>query len=156
MKKNMFSMLTEAQYEGLLADAVTEEYPAKSVIFREGDSGDSLYYIVSGDVSVRVKDDNGRQRWLTRLATGDFFGELSLFDGRPRSATIVAREQTRLKVITREMFWRHVAENPIVAGLVMQALGQRLREANRHIARLYVHLKETQQDTTTVTQSYVV
>jgi CRP/FNR family transcriptional regulator, cyclic AMP receptor protein len=136
VKKTIFSMLPEAQREALLSDSVVEEYAPKSSIFDEGGPGDSLYYIVSGEVSVRVKDDKGRQRRLTRLSAGDFFGELSLLDGRPRSATIVAMEQTQVRVIARDKFWRHAAENPIVAALVMQALAQRLREANRHIARL--------------------
>ena len=156
MKKSMLSMLTEEQYEALLSDAAVEEYAAKARIFEEGGPGDSLYYIISGEVSVRVKDDNGRQRRLTRLEAGDFFGELSLLDGRPRSATVVAREHTQLRVITRDKFWRHAAENPIVAAQVMQALAQRLRETNRHVARLYVHLTETSQNADGVAQSFVV
>jgi hypothetical protein len=79
----------------LLFDELTaEEY--LEIIVKEGDPGDSMFIICSGEVSVRTRDRTGKEVELARLFEGDFFGEVSLLTGRPRTATITSITPTEL------------------------------------------------------------
>lgn len=105
---------------GMLADEV--DVQAGKVLMRQGDSGSDMMVIVSGGVSV--ERDGSR---LNTLGPGDFFGEIALVDGGPRTATVTAEEPTRLLVITHRDFHSMMDEFPEVADQVMNALANRVR-----------------------------
>jgi len=105
---------------------------AKSVasntrLFRQGDSGDSLYLIDSGKIRISIKDEDGHQVVLAELAEGDFFGEMALIDGKQRSADADVIEDARLVVLSRPDFLSFVRANPDVALEMLSAVSNRLR-----------------------------
>lgn len=118
----LFSGLDRRRMErlGMLADEV--DVPAGKVLMRQGESGSDMMVVVRG--SVAVERDGNR---LNTLGPGDFFGEIALVDGGPRTATITAEEPTTLLVITHRDFHSMMDEFPEVAAQVMNALANRVR-----------------------------
>lgn len=105
---------------GMLADEV--DVPAGKVLMRQGESGSDMMVVVRG--SVAVERDGNR---LNTLGPGDFFGEIALVDGGPRTATVTAEELTMLLVISHRDFHSMMDEFPEVASQVMNALANRVR-----------------------------
>lgn len=118
--------------------AVTRErgYPRGSVIVFEDDPGDALFIVREGRVKVVLIGEDGREVILGILGVGDHFGELSLIDGQPRSAHVIAMEDSRLLVLRREDFRLRVQESPRVGWALMQELSMRLRRADQQIGSL--------------------
>jgi CRP-like cAMP-binding protein len=118
----LFSTFDTRQLErlGMLADEV--DVPAGKVLMRQGESGMDLMVIVSGSVAI----DRDGQR-LSTLGTGDFFGEIAVLDGGPRTATATAAEPSSLLVITHRDFHSMLDEFPEVAAKVLNALAHRIR-----------------------------
>lgn len=105
---------------GMLADEV--DVPAGKVLMRQGDSGTDMMVVVRGGVAV--ERDGAR---VNTLGPGDFFGEIALVDGGPRTATVTAEEPSTLLVISHREFHSMMDEFPEVAGQVMNALANRVR-----------------------------
>jgi len=106
-----------------LADEV--EVPAKKRLTSEGETGRELFVIIEGNAVVRTS----KGRTVT-LGPGEFFGEMSLIDGGPRSATVEATTPMRLLVVGHREFWELLSKAPLISKRVMRALSQRLREAD--------------------------
>ena len=120
-----------------LAELVRERgYPKGSIIVFEDDPGDSLFIVRSGRVKVVLVGEDGREVILTILGPGEHFGELSLIDGQPRSAHVIAVEDTQLVVLRREDFRKRVDQSPALAWALLTALSRRLRRADEQIGRL--------------------
>ena len=117
---------------------VTREksYPRGSVILFEDDPGDALFIVREGRVKVVLVGEDGREVILGVLGVGDHFGELALIDDQPRSAHVIAMEDSTLLVLRREDFRRRVEETPAVAWSLMQELSRRLRRADDKIGGL--------------------
>jgi CRP/FNR family cyclic AMP-dependent transcriptional regulator len=111
-------------------------YPRGSIIVFEDDPGDSLFIVRAGRVKVVLIGEDGREVILGILGVGDHFGELSLIDGQPRSAHVIAMEDSQLIVLRREDFRRRVEESPAVAWALLVELSRRLRRADEQIGRL--------------------
>jgi CRP/FNR family cyclic AMP-dependent transcriptional regulator len=105
---------------GMLADEV--DVPAGAVLMKQGESGTDMMVIVSG--AVAVERDGER---LNTLGAGDFFGEIALVDGGPRTASVTAAEPTRLLVISHRDFHSLMEEFPEIAAQVLNALAHRIR-----------------------------
>ena len=105
-------------------------------IVHAGDSTDSLYILLSGRAKVTNVDGEGREIILAWLGQGEFFGEMGLIDGSPRSANVVATEICELLVLSKDAFERCMQDNFQVAQRLMQILVRRLREADRNIESL--------------------
>ena len=133
-----------ALFRGLGRDAlqrfaeVTREkrYPKGSVIVFADDPGDSLYIVRAGRVKVVLLGDDGREVILGVLGVGEHFGELSLIDDQPRSAHVIALEDSVLLVLRREEFRRRVEASPAVAWALLGELSRRLRTADKKIGGL--------------------
>src|SRR3972149_3342292 len=106
-----------------LADEV--EVQAGRRLARAGDTGRELFLIVAGEAGARPA--RGR---AIRLGRGDFFGEMSLIDGAPRSATVDAATGMRLLVVGQREFWQLLSTVPSITRRIMAAMAERLREAN--------------------------
>ncbi|MDQ6828045.1 MAG: Crp/Fnr family transcriptional regulator [Gemmatimonadota bacterium] len=111
-------------------------YPRGSVILFEDDPGDSLFVVREGRVKVVLIGEDGREVILAILGSGDHFGELSLIDGAPRSAHVIAMDDARLIVLRREDFRRRVEESPSLAWAMLAELSRRLRRADSQIGSL--------------------
>lgn len=120
----LFAALSTAQLQRVARLADEVEVSQGKRLATAGEPGHELYVIVDGQATVRLP--GGR---TVRLGPGEFFGEMSLVDGGPRSATVDAATPMRLLVIGHREFWTLLAEAPALAAKVMRALSQRLREA---------------------------
>jgi CRP-like cAMP-binding protein len=96
------------------------------IIFHEGDSNQELYVIVSGKVDI-VKHFGATPRTLATMHAGDFFGELAIFEDRPRSADAVGAEQGILFVLSPERFRQIVLQEPAIAFEIFRVLSLRIR-----------------------------
>ncbi|MCR6492416.1 Crp/Fnr family transcriptional regulator [Cellulomonas sp. P24] len=120
----------------LLSSMTPLEFARGAAIFHEGDPGDRLYVIASGKIKLGRRSNDGRENLLAVIGPGEMFGELSLFDPGPRtaSATVVA-DAVVLELDHAELnTW--LADHPKVAIHLLQALGHRLRRTNETLADL--------------------
>jgi len=126
------SLLEECSRKQLKAVAkITEvvEVPAETVLARQGDPGNEYYLIMAGSARVELSP-----RRRARLKPGDYFGEMSLLDGEPRSATVVAETPMRLMVIKRRDFSTLLREAPELTQSILATLSRRLRQAEKALA----------------------
>lgn len=131
----LFSGLTEHELNALSKVAVKKVVPKNTILFTEGDSSDSLYVICKGKIKVTITDNAGNEVILSILDSGDYFGEMSLIDSEPRSATVVSKEPTELLVFAKKDFMEIFSSNPIAFNL-LKGLLKRIREANKQIESL--------------------
>lgn len=132
----LFKDLNDADI-GIMEGLAMEKIVAKGqVVLTEGDDGDSLFTIVAGRVKVFIGDEDGREIILKILGPGDFFGEMSLIDKQPRSASVATIETSTFRVLSHEDFEVCLTKAPRIASTVMQALAKRLRDADRKISTL--------------------
>ena len=131
-----FTQLSDRELEVVRAVASERTYPKNAVVLTEGEMGDSLYMIQSGKVKVVIGDEEGRELILKILGPGDFFGEMSMIDKQPRSASVTTIEPATFLVLSNAAFERCVEQAPRIANMVMQILAQRVREADRKIGTL--------------------
>jgi CRP-like cAMP-binding protein len=113
--------------------------PAGSVLVAQDEPGDALFVIAQGRVKVALFGENGRELTLSILQPGDFFGEMSLLDSRPRSANVVALDDTIVLALSRDGFRAHLAAHPQTAVNILGELANRLRRADETIAQLALH-----------------
>ena len=104
--------------------------PQNTRLFRQGDTGDAMYLIESGRVRISIRDHDKQELTLAELAQGDFFGEMSIIDGRQRSADAQVIESARLAVLSRDAFLTFVRKKPDVALEMLSALTDRLRRTD--------------------------
>ena len=126
----LFASLDDTAARHLRSLLLVQDIKSNSAIFRAGDSGDSLCLIESGRVRISVTDQDGKLVILAELAGGDFFGEMALIDGQPRSADATVIEDARLAVLSREDFLSFVRGNPDVAMEMISAVSHRLRRTD--------------------------
>src|SRR5688572_28972389 len=131
-----FTSLTDRELDVVRAVASEKAYPKTAVVLTEGEMGDSLYMIQSGKVKVFIGDEDGREIILKILNPGDFFGEMSMIDKQPRSASVTTIEASTFLVLTHAAFEKCVEQAPRIGTMVMQILAQRVREADRKIGTL--------------------
>jgi ATP/ADP translocase len=115
--------------------SVTEEvvYPSGELVIKEGEPGETMYLITKGEVSVIKGQGTEREIELDRIGVGDYFGEMALFEGDVRSATIRTSEQSNLLVLHKREFTEIVREYPQIALRICKVLSQRLRELHQKI-----------------------
>ena len=114
-----------------LRNLLSEKTVAQNTrLFRQGDSGDAMYLIESGRVRISLRAEDKQEVTLAELAQGDFFGEMSIIDGRQRSADARVIEESRLAVLSRDAFLSFVRRKPDVALEMLSALTDRLRRTD--------------------------
>ncbi len=123
-----FAEFPEAALEKLLAVTSVRAFDPGAVIVREGDPGTSLFLIADGHVEVHTRDPRGEGIVLAELGPGEFFGEVAVLTGRPRTATITARDTVSVIEIQRDLLGRIAADHPEV-GDVLQRFYQRRAHA---------------------------
>ena len=108
-----------------------EDFYSGEVIVRQGDTGDSLYLITSGLVKVTKREKDGTSQELARLQAGDYFGEMSLLGGQPRSADITAISETTTFVLFKEDMDAILQDYPSIAVHFSKVLSKRLRDTSQ-------------------------
>jgi CRP/FNR family cyclic AMP-dependent transcriptional regulator len=119
-------------------------FNAEATIFREGEQGAEMYVITQGRVEIRKATGPSAAKTLTTLQTGDVFGEMALIDRKPRSATAVAVEPTKLLVLNEHLFDRMLVSNPDFARRMIRILSDRIRRANQVIQGLMATSRQNQ------------
>ena len=109
---------------------------AGSVIVSHEEAGDALFVIASGKVKVVLYGETGREIILSILRAGDFFGEMSIIDRQPRSANVVAIEDSELLCLDRDAFHAHLSQHPTTSLAVLAEMSKRLRHADEVIGNL--------------------
>jgi len=110
------------------------------VLFHEGDRGDVMYLIREGKIKI-TKGSGEDEKVLAVLKEGDFFGEMAIIDGSPRSAGAIAASPVSLLVIDKETFQAKIKENPLIH-YVLETLSRRLRATDEQIRLLTIKSQE--------------
>jgi CRP/FNR family cyclic AMP-dependent transcriptional regulator len=126
----LFASLDDAAARELRSLLRVEQVGPSTELFHHGDTGDSMYLIETGRVRIHVEDTTGHDVTLAELAGGDFFGEMALLDGKPRSADATVIEEARLAILPRKDFLSFVRRNPDVALEMLSAVTDRLRRTD--------------------------
>lgn len=131
---NRSPLLPRLDEEGLaeLVGLTSEvSFQAGDTIFREGESGETAYIILAGEVRIWTHDGDSRQVTLAMLGPNDFFGELAVLDGGARSASATAEQATRLGGLNKEQVEQYLLTHPHAALHMIKQLGERLRQTNK-------------------------
>ena len=119
-----------AELEALLR---TQEYPANRPVVWLGEQGEDFYIVKHGKVLVSCPDESGKEVVLGHLAAGQFFGEISLLDGGPRTATVRTSVDSSMLVLSREDFLKFLTKHPDAAIYMLGILGKRQRDTNEKL-----------------------
>lgn len=111
-------------------------FPSSHRIFTEGQEGRSLYIVVSGSVRVHIGDQE-----LVQLEKGACFGEMSLFDAEPRSASVTTLEPCKCLVLTQQQLYEAIDETPGIAINIILLLSRRIRELNQKLNDFKIETK---------------
>jgi CRP/FNR family transcriptional regulator, cyclic AMP receptor protein len=132
----LFSALDDEAASALRASMTETKIRRGEVLFREGDSGDRLFVVSDGKIKLGRTSSDGRENLLAILGPGQMFGELSLFDPGPRSATVTAVTDVTMLVLSHDEMVRWLSGRPEVARGLLSQLAGRLRKANDVVADL--------------------
>jgi CRP/FNR family transcriptional regulator, cyclic AMP receptor protein len=135
-KVPLFASLPDQELAAFAELVRERSYPRGSVILFEDDHGDSLFLLADGQVKVVLIGEDGREVILSVLREGSFFGEMALLDDQPRSAHVIAMEDSSLLVLRREDFQARLKQSPEVAIALLRELAGRLRRADEKIGGL--------------------
>jgi CRP-like cAMP-binding protein len=135
-KVPLFSQLAPADLQRVVEVARERSYPKNSVILFEDDPGDALYVVATGQVKVVLIGEDGREVILSVLGEGEFFGEMALIDDEPRSAHVIAMEDSTLIVLRREDFQGILIHAPGIALALLRELSRRLRRVDEKVGSL--------------------
>jgi CRP/FNR family transcriptional regulator, cyclic AMP receptor protein len=139
-RAGIFAELSDDDVESLAKLARVAVYPAGDEIIEEGaefdEETDGIFVLVDGGVEVRTGTTDGSGgRLLVKLGPGEFFGEMALLDGRPRSASVIATEDTQCLVLHRWDFLRELRKSPDIAVAMLSVLSGRIRATNEALGR---------------------
>jgi CRP-like cAMP-binding protein len=132
---DVFSSLPSQTFDRLGALVRTKKYAAGEAIIRRGDPGDAMYIIYNGAVRIPILDPQGREKFVASLGPGDFFGEMSLMTGDPRSADVLADGAAECVIIDKETFLALTRQHPGVSKFLTQILARRLGESDVMVAK---------------------
>ena len=126
----LFTALDDASAATLRESMSAVKVAKGQILFKEGDAGDRLFVVVEGKLKLGTSSGDGRENLLSILGPGDMFGELSLFDPGPRTATATAVVDSRLLALANNQVIGWVTAHPQVSLQLLGRLAQRLRKAN--------------------------
>lgn len=112
-------------------------YRRNEVIFHQDDAADSLHIVADGRIKIVLSSEEGDEAIIASLRRGDFFGELALLDGSPRSTTATAVEPTETLALPRDEFQRLLTDDAHLVTALLQALAGELRRLTGHVAELH-------------------
>jgi CRP/FNR family cyclic AMP-dependent transcriptional regulator len=129
----LFSKLSEGDRVALAKLMRAKTFAAHQPVFWLGEKGDDFYVVQSGKVAVSCPDESGKEVLLATLGHGNFFGEISLLDGGPRTATVRTTADATLLTLERADFLSFLEQHPKAAVHMLTVLGQRQRDTNEKI-----------------------
>jgi len=132
----LFADLKDEAIEKILELIQKRNYKKNNMILMEEDFGDTLFILSRGSVKITRLSDEGREVILSILGEGDFFGEMSIFDGESRSANVIALEDSEVLILKRGDFLDLLEKHPKIAIVLLQELAMRLRKSDQQIEGL--------------------
>jgi len=135
-KFDLFAELDDRELGSIATVAKVRRYAKDDVVFHADESGDVFCLIKEGTVKVTMISPEGKEIILSMIGPGEFFGEMSLLDDAPRSATVIATEALELVTIWRNDFLQILQENFTITRKVLAELSRRLRNASNRIESL--------------------
>jgi CRP-like cAMP-binding protein len=132
----LFSDLTNHELGHLAVSGSRRKFPAKNVVFQEGEPGEVLLIILSGKVKVLLSGKNGQEFILALLGPGNFFGEMAILESAPRSASVITVEPCEFLLLSQKDVTALLKKHPTIALKILKNLSQRLRKTNEHIRSL--------------------
>jgi CRP-like cAMP-binding protein len=136
MEAPLFRGLDEESAHSLRGTMVPVKITKGHTLFKEGDNGDRLFVVIEGKLKLGTSSADGRENLLSILGPGEMFGELSLFDPQPRTATATAVTDAKLLALSHDQVIGLVTAHPRVALELLARLAQRLRRSNEVLADL--------------------
>ena len=132
----LFSELNDAELDAIVALASTTQVAKKSIVVQEGELGNALYVILRGSVKISYYAPDGREVVLSLLQEGSIFGEMSLLDKQPRSATVSTLEDSKLAQIRQKDFERLLLNQPQITLKLLTEVVSRLRRTSMVLERI--------------------
>jgi CRP-like cAMP-binding protein len=126
----IFEGLSKKQLKAVAKSSEVVDYMAGHSIVREGDLGDSFFVVLHGQAKVSTGG-----KTINRLMPGDHFGEISLLDGDPRTATVTSETPMKMMMLERKDFIKAVANDPEMSLAMMRTLARMIRRVDRSLAR---------------------
>jgi CRP-like cAMP-binding protein len=142
----IFSQLTSRELRQVSSIVHRRQYAAGECIFTQGDPGLGMYVIEDGKVEIIFRDDAGAEKKLAVLSDGDFFGDLSLLDESPRSATAIAKTESKIIGFFRPDLIDLLSRSPKLGTKILfklgEVIGTRLRVTNEQVGKLNAELEK--------------
>ena len=132
----LFSALNDEEAASLRASMTQVKVSKGHTLFKEGDEGDRLYVVLEGKLKLGTTSIDGRENLLSILGPGEMFGELSLFDPEPRTATATAVTDAKLLALAHDQVIGLITRHPQASLELLRRLAQRLRKSNEILADL--------------------
>jgi uncharacterized membrane protein len=130
----MFEGLGDEDLDALASSLDERRFVAGQMIFNQGDPGDAMYIIADGHVNIHLPGEASRRVSLKDITRGEYFGELALFDSKPRSASALATTEATLLELARETLSGYLTKRPGAAMAILRTMADRLRETNKMIS----------------------
>ena len=132
----LFSRVTDPDLEDIASHLIERRFPKNTTVVEEGLPGDYMYVIRQGRVKVTKASEDGREKIMQFMETGDFFGEMALLSNDPRSASVKTLEPSVLLALSRRDFIEQLRQSPDLALAVIGELTDRLRETNEQASSM--------------------
>ena len=132
----LFTGLSVAEIEDLVAFASVRRYKARTVIMEKGDAANAVYIILDGQVRIFSQGDEDKEVTLNELGMGQYFGELALITDEPRCASAVTTSDARLLMVPKPQFKEFLATSPDAALRMIHFLANKVRELTHDVERL--------------------
>ena len=132
----LFAKLADAEVAQLAERMRTRSFKRGEMLFRKDDPGMHLYVVLSGAVKIALPGEFGQEALVSIMRAGDFLGELSLFDGSPRSASATALEDTKAALLARDDFLTFLEAHPAAVRVVLDALAKTIRRLSDRVEDL--------------------
>lgn len=151
---HLFDELADEETDTLTAHSATRVYPPNAILLNEGDLASSLFVLLEGKVKVYVSDEDGREAILNIMGPGEYFGELSLVDDAPCSASVMTITPVRVMSITKTDFRDCLKQHPemsvnLIAALIKQVRGLTSSIKNLSLNDVYGRVAHTLQELST-------
>ncbi|MEN9678036.1 MAG: Sensor protein ZraS [Verrucomicrobiota bacterium] len=127
--------LSSEDVELIRSQGTRRRFDVDAEVFQEGAPGDGLYIILEGSVSIVTKLPSGQSCILSQMEAGDYFGEMAVFDGEPRSATALVSEAVDAMFVSLDLVQRIVERTPLAGAMLVRDASLRLREFNQRFLR---------------------
>lgn len=135
-ESQVFKNISDDDLEALVQMMERREFKAGEVLFHRGDEGDSMVEIIEGKIRIYTEDSEGNELTLVFRGPGELVGELSLLDQEPRSASVMAVEDSKVLVLDREHFITFLKDRPAVGLQLMLTLTGRIRYTTTYLQRV--------------------